>query len=50
MNINLNIRNKNKIVKNKGVYMQKYLHLICLLSYTNILGTNLVLIYSTFTK
>ena len=34
MNINENIRNKRKIVKIKGVYMQIYPHLSCLLSYT----------------
>ena len=49
MNINENIRNKRKIIKNKGVYMQIYLHLSCLLSYTTSLGTNLMLIHSMFT-
>ena len=29
MNINENIRNKRKIVKNKEVYIQNYLHLSC---------------------
>ena len=29
MNINENNRNKRKIVKNKGVHMQIYLHVSC---------------------
>ena len=41
MNMNENIINKRKIVKIKGVYMQIYPHLSCLLSYTTSLGTNL---------
>ena len=49
MNINENIRNKRKIIKNKEVYMQNYLHLSCLLSYTNSLDTSLMLVHSTFT-
>ena len=49
MNINENIRNKRKTVKVKGVYMQIYLHLSCLLSYTTSLGTNLMLMHSIFT-
>ena len=40
MNINENIRNKRKIVEIKGVYMQIYPHLSCLLAYTTSLGTN----------
>ena len=50
MNINENIRNKRKIVKIKGVYMQIYPHLSCLLAYTTSLGTNLMLIQIMFTK
>ena len=46
MNINEHIRNKRNIVKIKGVYMQIYLHLSCLLSHTTSLGTNLMLMYS----
>ena len=42
MNINENIRNKRKIVKTKGVYMQIQPHLSCLLSYTTSLGTNFI--------
>ena len=49
MNINKNIRNKKKIVKIKGVYMQIYLHLSCLLSYTTSLGTNLMVKHIMFT-
>ena len=49
MNINENIRIKRKIVKIKGVYMQIYPHLRCLLSYTTNLGTNLMLIHIMFT-
>ena len=49
MNINENIRNRRKLVKNKGVYMQIYLHLSYLLSYTTNLCTNLMLIHSMFT-
>ena len=49
MNIKENIRNKRKIVKTKGVYMQIQPHLSCLLSYTTSLGTNLMLIHITFT-
>ena len=49
MNINENIRNKRKIVKMKGVYMQIYPHLSCLLSYTTSLGNNLMLIHIMFT-
>ena len=50
VNINENIGNKRKkIIKNKGVYMQIYLQLSCLLSYTTSLGTNLMLIHSLFT-
>ena len=41
MNIMKKLEIRKKIVKNKGMNMQKYLHLICLLSYTNNLGTNL---------
>ena len=41
----LDLKNRKKI---KGVYMQIYLHLSCLQSYTNSLGTNLMLIHSTF--
>ena len=48
MNINENIRNKRKIVKIKGVYMQIYPHLSCLLSYTTSLGINLMLIHIMF--
>ena len=44
MNINENNRNKRKIVKIKGMYMQIYLHFSCLLSYTTSLGTNLTLV------
>ena len=44
MNINETIRNKGKILEKEGVYMQNYLHPSCLLSYTNSLGTNLMLI------
>ena len=49
VNINENIRNKRKIVKIKGVYMQIYPHLSCLLSYTTCLDTNLMLIHILFT-
>ena len=44
MNINENIRNMRKIVKDlKGVHMQIYIYLSCLLSYTTSRGTNLML-------
>ena len=49
VNINENIRNKRKIVKIKGVYMQIYPHLSCLLSYTTRLGIHLMLIHIMFT-
>ena len=49
MNINKNIRNKRKIVIIKGVFMQIYPHLSCLLSYTTNLGANLMLIHIMFT-
>ena len=49
MNSNENIRNKRKIVKIKGMYMQIYPHLSCLLSYTTSLGTNIMLIHIMFT-
>ena len=48
MNINENIKNKRKIVKIKGEYMQIYPHLSCLLSYSTCLGTNLMLIHIMF--
>ena len=45
---NENIRNKRQIVKIKGVYMQIYPHLSCLLAYTTSLGTNLMLMHIMF--
>ena len=49
MKIKENIWNNRKIGKNLGVYMQIYLHLSCLQSYTTSLGTNLMLVHIMFT-